>query len=530
MAPTLPGTVRTELSPHVSRALLDRLAARVVTAAPREMVRVDLPFTGERLGAVPRCTPQDVTGAAGRARRAQAVWARLPARTRAAVLLRFHDLLLARREQILDLVQLESGKARRDAFEELADTANVARYYGKMAPRLLRPRRRQGAVPILTSTWEHHPPRGLAGFIAPWNYPLTLGITDALPALAAGNGVLIKPDLQTPYSALWAAALLEDAGLPPDLIQVVTGDGAELGPSLIREIDFLMFTGSTGTGRLVAQQAGARLIGCSLELGGKNAMIVLDDARVDRAVRGAVTGCFSNSGQLCIATERLYVHESLYDTFVPRFVAAARALKLGTDLTFAGADVGSLVSQKQLDAVARHVDEAVERGARVLTGGRRRPDIGPYFYEPTILESVTSNMTVCAEETFGPVVSLYPFATEEEAIARANASPYGLNFSVWTRDTRRGHRVAARLQAGMVNVNESYGAAWGSMDAPMGGFKQSGVGRRHGEEGLLKYTETQTVAVQRLLPIAGPPWVTQASYAAALVFVLRLLKRTPGVK
>jgi succinate-semialdehyde dehydrogenase/glutarate-semialdehyde dehydrogenase len=444
------------------------------------------------------------------------------------VLLRFHDLLLERREQILDLVQLESGKARRDAFEELADTANVARYYGKLAPRLLRPRRRRGAVPILTEAWEHRHPRGITGFIVPWNYPLTLAVTDALPALVAGNGVLIKADLQTPYSALLAALLLEEAGLPAGLVQVVTGAGPELGPTLVQEVDFLMFTGSTATGRVVARQAGERLIDCSLELGGKNAMLVLPDADLGRAVPGAVAACFSNCGQLCIAMERLYVHESLYDAFVTRFVEATRALKLGPDLTFSGADMGSLISRAQLDAVSRHVDEAVGKGARVLAGGRARPDLGPYFYAPTILENVTADMTVCRQETFGPVVSLYRFSADEEAIAQANDSPYGLNFSVWTRNTRRGHELATRLQAGTVNVNDSYGAAWGSVDAPMGGFKQSGIGRRHGEAGLLKYTESQTVAIQRLLPIAAPPFVKQATYAAAVVFLLKLLKGLPG--
>jgi succinate-semialdehyde dehydrogenase/glutarate-semialdehyde dehydrogenase len=445
------------------------------------------------------------------------------------VLLRFHDLLLAHREEILDVLQLEGGKARRYAFEELLDTANVARYYGNIAPRVLRPRRRQGAFPLLTRTWEHHPPRGLAGFIAPWNYPLTLGITDAMPALAAGNAVLIKPDLQTPFSTLLAVELLEEAGLPRDLAHVVTGEGAELGPALIREVDSLTFTGSTTTGRLVARQAGERLIDASMELGGKNALIVLDDADLERAVPGAVNACFSNAGQLCISAERLYVHERLYDTFVPQFVRATKALKLGAALDYT-ADIGSLVSQKQLDASVRHVSEATAKGARVLAGGRVRPDIGPYFYEPTILEGVTPEMAVCADETFGPVVSLYRFATEDEAIAKANDSPYGLSASVWTRNVRRGHRIAMKLQAGTVNVNEGYAAGFGSVDAPMGGFKNSGVGRRHGEQGLLKYTEAQTVAIQRLLPIGAPPFVSQERYARAMIAALKLLRRLPGIK
>lgn len=242
-----------------------------------------------------------------------------------------------------------------------------------------------------------------------------------------------------------------------------------------------------------------------------------------------MNACFSNAGQLCIAIERLYVHERIFDAFVPRFVAATRALQLGADLG-GRADIGSLVSRKQLDAVARHVDEAVAAGARVLAGGRARPDLGPFFYEPTILEGVTPAMAAYADETFGPVVSLYRVASEEDAIAAANASPYGLNFSVWTRDTRRGRKIAERLQAGTVNVNEGYAAAFGSVDAPMGGVKASGLGRRHGAHGLLKYTAAQTIAVQRLWPIAGPSWLPRAWYEPLVVNLMRLLRRLPGVK
>lgn len=516
-------------SPRVTRALLDRLSASVTTAGARPEAEIRAPFTGQVLGLVPDCSPDDVREAARRAREVQRSWAARPVRERAAVFLRLHDLLIDRREEGLDIIQLESGKARRHAFEELLDTAVVARYYAHVAPRLLRPRRRQGAFPILTVAWEHHPPRGLAGFIVPWNYPLTLGIGDAIPALLAGNGAIIKPDHQTPYSALWVVALLEEAGLPPGLAQVVTGAGSKLGTPLIESVDFVMFTGSTATGRIVARQAGERLIDCSMELGGKNPMLVLEDADIAKTAHGATNACFSNGGQLCISIERMYVHEAIYDKFVARFVEKTKALRLGPALDF-DIDVGSLVSAKQLDAVSRHVDEAVAKGARVLAGGRARPDIGPYFYEPTILENVSPDMSLYHEETFGPVVALYRFSSEEDAIAQANATPYGLNASIWTRDTRRAHRIAQRIEAGTVNINEGYAAAWASTDAPMGGFKDSGMGRRHGAHGLLKYTEAQTVAIQRFTPISGPAFIKPATYAAVTIAALKLLKRIPGIK
>ncbi|MGE5358369.1 MAG: succinic semialdehyde dehydrogenase [Bacteroidales bacterium] len=525
----MPVVTRERFSPRVSSASLDRLAARVTVTDERDRLPVEMPFTGDLLGTVPICTAEDVRAAAALARAAQPAWAARPVRERVALFLRFHDMLLDRQEEILDIVQLENGKARRHAVEEVFDTAMVARYYANTVEDLLKPKRRQGAFPVVTEAWEHHPAKGLAGFIVPWNYPLTLGITDAIPALLAGNAVLIKPDVQTPFSTLWAVELLEQAGVPGALMQVVTGPGSALGPSIIESVDYLMFTGSTKTGRAVARQAAERLIDYSMELGGKNAMLVLDDADIDRTVRGAIGACFSNSGQLCISMERMYVHAAVYDEFVSRFAQAARDVKLGTSLDY-GPEMGSLISEKQLRVVEAHVDDAVRKGARVLAGGRGRPDVGPYFYEPTILENVGEEMAVFGEETFGPVVSIYRVDSIEEAVEKANASPFGLNFSVWGRNTDRAREIATRLQAGTVNVNEGYAAAWGSTDAPMGGFKDSGVGRRHGSHGLLKYTEAQTVAVQHLVPLSTPPYMTQDTFVSVVGFALRLMRYLPGIK
>ncbi|MGB6209354.1 succinic semialdehyde dehydrogenase [Mycobacterium sp.] len=514
---------------HDVGRLLETLANRVDAADRSRHREITNAMTGEPLGRVPHCSAADVVDAARRARAVQSDWAARPISERAAVLMRFHDLVLRRQDQVLDLIQLENGKARRHAFEEVLDVCITARYYANTANDYLRPKRRQGVQLVLTEVWEHHHPKGLVGIISPWNYPLTLGISDAIPAIVAGNAVVTKPDDRTPFSALWAVQLLEEAGMPAGLVQVVTGPGSELGTPIIEQSDFLMFTGSTDVGRNVAKQAAERLIECSMELGGKNALLVLDDADPAKAASGAARAAFSNAGQLCISVERIYVSRSSWDAFVDQFVAATKSLTLSAALDYS-ARMGSLISAKQLQTVVEHVDDAVSKGATVLAGGRARPDIGPYFYEPTILTDVRAGMTAFADETFGPVVSLYPVDNEQEAIEKANDSSYGLNFAVWTSDPARGRRVAAQLQAGTVNVNGAYAAAWASVDAPMGGMKNSGMGRRHGEHGILKYTESQTIATERLLPVGAPNGVRGDVYARVMTTGLRLLRRLPGVK
>jgi succinate-semialdehyde dehydrogenase/glutarate-semialdehyde dehydrogenase len=503
--------------------------AKLVAAEGRETIEVRSPLDLEPIGEVPRSTPADVVRAAERARVVQEDWRQRSFEERGKIFLKFHDRLLERQDEILDLIQLESGKARLHAYEEVADTAIVARFYAVHAGRFLAPAPRKGAVPGLTQTWEYRHPKGIVGIIAPWNYPLSMGVTDTIPALLAGNGVVEKPDSQTPFSTLWALDLLHECGLPAGLWQIVCGAGSKLGPALFDHSDFVQFTGSTATGRHVAQEAGQRLIGCSLELGGKNPMLVLADADLELAVAGATRGSFASAGQLCVSTERVYVHDSLYEPFLRGFAAATRELRLGTRLDWSY-DVGSLASVEQLARVEAHVADAVAKGATVEAGGRRRRDLGPLVYEPTVLSGVTPEMELHSEETFGPVVSVYPVASNHEAIERANDSRYGLNASVWSRDTELARRMATRLEAGTVTINETYVAGWASTEAPMGGFKDSGLGRRHGAEGILKYTEGQNVTVQRGLPIAPPKGVPAEAFARWFTGALKAVKRVPGIR
>jgi len=508
--------------PQFTPELLARLAERVSLSGRGNPHTLYSPFDGKVLGVIPLCSPEDVRQAVERARQAQPAWAGWDTRARARVMLRFHDLLLKRQDEILDLTQYETGKARRDAQEELLDSAIVAQYYATRVPGWLRPRRVGGTFLGLTQTWEYRHPVGVVGVISPWNYPLVMAVSEPIPALMAGNAVVLKPDPQTSFTALWVQALMEEAGLPPGLFQIVTG-GAEVGEALVATADFIALTGSTPTGRKVARQAGERLIGVSLELGGKNPMLVLEDANLEAAVDGAIHGAFANAGQLCVSFERIYVHEKVFDVFTRRLVEKTSALRLGATLDHRS-QMGSLSLQRQFDTVLAHVQDAKAKGARVLCGGRPRPDLGPLFFEPTILTEVTPEMRVYSEETFGPVVSLYKFSDLEQVLALVNQSEYGLNASIWTRDLRKARELATRIQAGTVNINESYAAAWVSMDATMGGFKASGLGRRHGKEGLYRFTEVQTIAIERLVPVTGPTWLPRGWYGRMATALLKALK------
>lgn len=521
----------------VQRGFASRIAPLIrglpdmVALADRRRQQTDVyaPFNSECIGTVPSCTADDVKVAVERARAAQQAWAARPLHERTRVFMRYHDLVLDRFESLLDLLQIEGGKSRSHAVEEVLDVPLNARYYAAHADKLLDPKRRQTLVPLIVKAWEYHHPVGVVGIISPWNYPFTMAVSDAIPALIAGNAVVLKPAELTPFSALYAVRLLYEAGLPGDLFQVITGRGSVLGTPLIDQVDFVGFTGSTEVGRKIGEQAGRRLIKSSLELGGKNPMIVLDDADLERAVYVATHGSNAGAGQLCISFERIYVQSGIYERFLEAFVARTKAQRLGPALDYS-VDIGSLIGRSQLEKTIEHVEDARARGAQVLAGGRARPDIGPYFFEPTILTGVTESMSCYREETFGPVVSVYKVDSVEEAVARANDSEFGLNAAVVSRDERKAVEIASRVRCGTVSVNEVYQVPWSAMGAPMGGMKDSGLGRRHGIEGMLKYTESQNIALSRLSPLFPLPGLSVETSVTAFIALFRAIKHIPGLR
>jgi aldehyde dehydrogenase (NAD+)/succinate-semialdehyde dehydrogenase/glutarate-semialdehyde dehydrogenase len=438
---------------------------------------------------------------------------------------RAHTLLVDNAQTTADLIQAESGKNRRMAIEETCDPPMVISHYLKRAPKLLAPTKRGGPVPVLSTSTEIRQPKGVVGIIAPWNFPFATGLSDAIPALMAGNGIVLKPDNKTALSPLYGISLLEQAGLPKGLFQVVCGEGPDVGPTLIDNANYVMFTGSTATGRSIGERAGRNLVGCCLELGGKNPMVVLPDADIDEVVQGALFGVFGNTGQICMHIERIYLPDALYDEFRSKFVAAAEGLRLGATYDFEP-ELGSLVSVDHRDRVASHVEDAVAKGATIVTGGKPRPDLGPAFYEPTILEGVTKEMLAGSCETFGPVVALHRYSTVDEAVELANDTDYGLNASVWGTDLKAAEAVARRIESGNVNVNDALAAAYASKGTPSGGVKQSGVGARHGDQGLLKYTDVQNLAVLKKQVMGARPGQDYDAYVKQMLTSLKVMRRT----
>lgn len=513
-----PTATRAQLPPHLSDADLFRYTAQVFTTGDQTAQAVE-PFTGALLPPVPQSSAADVAAAATLARAAQVSWAARPLSERAKIALKFGELLLAEGEKLVDLVQWETGKSRVHAGIEALGVASVAAHYGAESAGYLAPRSVRSGVPGIVQARVLRHPKGLIGVIAPWNYPLFLAVGDVIPALIAGNAVISKADSQAPLTLLAAREIAVRAGVPAEIWQVVAGPGRKLGQAIIEAVDHLAFTGSTPTGRTLAAAAGAQLISTSLELGGKNPMIIRQDAQVDAAVTGAVQACFASAGQMCIGIERIYVHESLYPEFLEKFAAAAGAVRMGASYQH-DVELGSLTSAEQLAVTSDHVQDAVTQGATVVVGGRPRPDLGPFFFEPTVLTGVRPGMKVFSEETFGPVVSVYPVVDDEDAISRANDTEFGLSASVWGKDLTKAQAVAARIQAGAVNINDGYLSAISSLSAPMGGMKASGVGRRHAADGILRFTESQTTTSQR---VATPYPSRSKAYLSGYLRATRLV-------
>ncbi len=453
------------------------------------------PATGELLCEFECANESEVHAAVARARATQAAWAGSGVRRRIAVLREFQRRLLEKKSQIAEAITREAGKPVAEALTtEVLVVLDAARFLIENAWRLLRdePLPHGSLATKLKSGWLLREPYGVVGIISPWNYPFSIPATETLAALVAGNAVVLKPSEFTSLVAQELASLLRAAGVPRDIFQVVVGDGSTGAALIHSKINKLVFTGSVATGKRIAAAAAERLLPMVLELGGKDPMLVLDDADVDVASSAAVWGAFVNAGQTCLSVERCYVHRSRYEEFLRACVEKTNTLRVGCGLD-RETDVGPMIHERQLQIVEAHVEDAVARGARVLAGGSRVPELGKNFYKPTVLADVTHEMRIMREETFGPVLPVMAFEDDEEAVRLANNSEFGLAASVWTRNRGRGERVARHVHAGTVMVNDAI-SCFGISEAPHGGVKSSGIGRTHGRFGLeemvrLKYLD-----------------------------------------
>jgi acyl-CoA reductase-like NAD-dependent aldehyde dehydrogenase len=470
------------------------------TPGSADSIVVENPATGEAIATLAACTPEQLAEMVARARRAQPAWEALGFEGRGRILRRMQKWVLDNAERFLDTLVSETGKTREDAaLAELNYAATSFGFWAKKASRYLADERVKTANPLLfgRKIIIRYEPVGVVGVIGPWNYPFTNTIGDAIPALAAGNAVVVKPSSVTPLTSLLIEEGFRACGIPDDVFQVAVGRGA-LGSDLIDEVDAVMFTGSTETGKLVMERAARTLTPVSLELGGKDPMVVLADADVERAANAAVYFSMQNAGQTCISVERVYVEEPIYDQFTNLVAEKTRQLRQGVPGSFGSVEIGSFINPPQAEIVEAHVKDAVDRGAKILAGGHR--GIGPgTFYEPTVLADVTHDMECMREETFGPTLPIMKVADADEAIRLANDTPYGLQASVYTRDIAKGEAVARRIEAGAVAVNDT-SSNYFALEAPMGGWKTSGLGVRHGPEGIRKYTKRQTIMLTRFAP------------------------------
>ncbi|MEI6447854.1 MAG: aldehyde dehydrogenase family protein [Actinomycetes bacterium] len=461
-------------------------------------IEVDNPATGEVIGTVPNLTAGDLAEMAARGRAAQPGWEALGFQGRAEIFARCQKWLIDNQERIIEQVVQETGKTYEDALlAEIGYTAGAFKHWAKVAPEYLADERVKTSSPFVKGRKlvVRYAPVGLVGVIGPWNFPVTNSFGDCIPAMAAGNSVILKPSEVTPLSSLLIAEGMKECGIPEGVFQVATGDG-ETGASLIDLVDFVMFTGSTRTGKKVAVKAAENLIPYGLELGGKDPMIVLADADVERAANYAAFYAMNNAGQVCISVERVYVEAPIYDEFVAKVTAKVKSLRQEKPTGPGTTDVGAVIFEPQVDIVESHVNDAVAKGAKVLTGGKAHRD-GGRFFDPTVLVDVDHTMTCMTEETFGPTLPIMKVDSIDEAIRLANDSQYGLQASVFSKDTSKAEAVARRIEAGAVCVNDCQ-INYTALELPMGGWKDSGVGVRHGAAGIRKYTKSQTLLVTKL--------------------------------
>ena len=469
-------------------------------------ITVANPATGQLLQTFTCAEPNEVNAAVERARAAQLGWRETPLEERLRVLRKFQRLLNTRKRTVAETITSEAGKPVAEALlTEILVVLDAARFLLHEAASFLRDEPvPHGSLATKTKRGQIvREPHGVVGVVSPWNYPFSIPATQVLSALVTGNAVVLKPSELTPLSSLALAELLTEAGFPANVFQVVLGDGAT-GSTLVESpIDKLVFTGSVATGKRIAQSAAARLLPVVLELGGKDPMIVLEDANIDAASSGAVWGAFVNAGQTCLSVERCYVQRGIYERFVSACVEKTRQLRVGNGME-PDTDVGPLIDDRQLRIVEQHVEDARSRGSRVLLGGERLSSLGKNFYVPTVLADVTHEMKIMRDETFGPVLPIMAFGTEDEAVRLANDSEYGLAASVWTRDRARGERLARQIIAGTVMINDAV-SCFGISEAPHGGVKASGIGRTHGRFGLEEMVRVKYVDSD-LLPGMKKPW------------------------
>jgi acyl-CoA reductase-like NAD-dependent aldehyde dehydrogenase len=464
-------------------------------------IPVENPATGETIREVPATGPEAVAALVARARSAQPGWEALGYEGRGRILKRAQKWLIEHADEVADTIMSETGKTREDAMlVEVAYGANALGFWAKKAPKWLADERVHTLNPFVLGRRMvvRYRPVGVVGVIGPWNYPLVNSVGDAIPALAAGNAVVVKPSEVTPLTSLLFERGLHESGLPEGVFQVAVGTG-ETGAALIDEVDMVMFTGSTRTGRKVMERAAQTLTPVSLELGGKDPMIVLADADLERAANAAVYYSMQNGGQTCISIERAYVESPVYDEFVGKVTERVRALRQGEPGGPGAVDVGAVTFRPQLDIVSRHVEAARQAGARIAAGGHAHAEHGR-FYEPTVLLDVDHSMACMTDETFGPTLPIMRVADAEEAVTKANDSRYGLSASVWTKDIARGEAIARRMEAGAVCVNDAQ-LNYLVLELPMGGWKESGLGVRHGAPGIRKYTRQQAMLVTRFAPL-----------------------------